>query len=464
MVRGEHGRWVVISLDGREDCEFGQPVFVLCNARSGSTLLRFVLDTHPDLACPPETNVPAMAAQLATVWSLIEGAPLAAERGDEPPQIPEAAIAGVRRTLGEMTESYLRRRGKRRYCDKSLGTARWAELLVRVFPGAKFLCLYRHPMDVAASGIEACPWGLQGYGFDPYVAASPGNALLALSRFWIDNASTILAVEEKFPAYCARIRYEDLVADPEQVADSIFDFLGVAPQPGISQRCFSVDRERFGPADYKIWHTSHIRAGSVGRGWTLPAGMIPPQLRQAMNELTSKLGYLPVDDSWGTTEGPADLRLTPDGATNGAATPQPLGEATAVADRLRHGVSRLDGLLVGRLAPCAAESFGVIATPAPGTRSASAARWRVNLASRQVHDITGHNQVSDTDWDVIATVDVWQALLESRTNLGVALRHCGLRYCDSNEDRPGSADNRLAVLAALLSLDSVETAPTVAGP
>src|SRR6516162_5977967 len=33
------------------------PVFVLCNGRSGPTLLRFVLDAHPDLACPPETNL-----------------------------------------------------------------------------------------------------------------------------------------------------------------------------------------------------------------------------------------------------------------------------------------------------------------------------------------------------------------------------------------------------------------------
>jgi len=89
------------------------PVFVLCNGRSGSTLLRFLLDAHPELACPPETNLPVMASQLATVWSLIEGAPLSAERGDEPPVIPEAAITGVRRTMDEMTYSYLARRGKK---------------------------------------------------------------------------------------------------------------------------------------------------------------------------------------------------------------------------------------------------------------------------------------------------------------------------------------------------------------
>jgi len=41
---------------------FADPVFVLCNGRSGSTLLRFLLDAHPDLACPPETNLPSLCA------------------------------------------------------------------------------------------------------------------------------------------------------------------------------------------------------------------------------------------------------------------------------------------------------------------------------------------------------------------------------------------------------------------
>src|SRR5215469_11851024 len=112
------------------------PVFVLCSARSGSTLLRFLLDAHPDLVCPPETNLPALCAQLATVWSLIEGAPLSANRGDEPPVIPDAAIAGTRQTMDRMVGSYLERRGKKRYCDKSLGTASYSELLMRIYPDA----------------------------------------------------------------------------------------------------------------------------------------------------------------------------------------------------------------------------------------------------------------------------------------------------------------------------------------
>lgn len=69
--------------------------------------------------------------------------------------------------MERMVGSYLRRRGKGRYCDKSIGTARYAELLARAYPGSPFICVYRNPMDVIASGAEACPWGLNGYGFDP---------------------------------------------------------------------------------------------------------------------------------------------------------------------------------------------------------------------------------------------------------------------------------------------------------
>lgn len=38
---------------GKAGWSFADPVFVLCNGRSGSTLLRFLLDAHPDLACRP---------------------------------------------------------------------------------------------------------------------------------------------------------------------------------------------------------------------------------------------------------------------------------------------------------------------------------------------------------------------------------------------------------------------------
>src|SRR5215831_17958411 len=502
-VRTAHpARDAVLADEG--DSMFTDPVFVLCNGRSGSTLLRFLLDAHPELACPPETNLPGLCVQLATVWSLIEGAPLSANRGDEPPEIPEAAIAGVRHTMDRMVGSYLARRGKKRYCDKSLGTARYAELLVRVYPRARFICIYRHPMDVIASGVEACPWGLNGYGFEPYIAATPGNAIMALANFWADNVQATLAAEERLADRCFRLRYEDLVADPEAVAAKLFEFLGVAPAPGISERCFSAERERHGPADYKIWYTSEVSAESVGRGWSVPAAMIAPQLLAVVNELAGKLGYLAVDGDWGTTEPPADLRvpITPSSARAGGENPAADGErstvdperaapdgegaaaedaglagtdgdsapkqrpgaAPEVAGRASAGPPRSERLgeqlraglaawpaggVAARWGPHASETFVAVAiTKDP---ACPAEYWLVDLGAATV-TLTSKDAQENSDWDMIGPADTWDKVIGREVNLSVALRSCELRYCDSGETTPLAADTRVGIVAYLLGL------------
>jgi hypothetical protein len=428
------------------------PVFVLCNARSGSTLLRFVLNAHPDLACPPETNVPSLAAQLATVWSLIEGAPLAGERGDVPPVVPAAAADGVRRTLEDMMGSYLHRKGKSRYCDKSLGTARWADLLLQLFPDAKFLCLYRHPMDVVASGIEACPFGVRGYGFDPYIAASPGNVVLALARFWVESAGMTLAVEERFPDACHRVRYEDLVADPELVANGMFEFLGVDGQPGIADRIFGSDLERSGPADYKIWHTSAVSGDSIGRGWTLPVAMIAPAVLAGMAELTGRLGYVTVDQGWGSSAAPADMRADHVVPAEIAAVPEPRPDARELTGVLGRGLSRLDDMPARHLKSCGTEKFGIVVCTGPSAR-ADSVRLHVDLPARVVAEITGPgDETEDTAWDVVGDAEAWACVVHGRMNLGVALRRFQLRYCDSGQEHQVSADDRLTMLGALLEL------------
>jgi len=431
---------------------FGDPVFVLCSGRSGSTLLRFLLDAHPDLACPPETNVPALCAQLATVWSLIEGAPLSVNRGDEPPLVPDTAIAGIRATMNMMVGSYLERRGKKRYCDKSLGTARFADLLQRVYPGARFLCLYRHPMDVIASGMEACPWGLNGYGFDPYIATTPGNAVLALARFWADNTAETLMAEERFGERCLRVRYEDLVADPEETATAIFAFLGVAPAPGISANCFSAERERFGPADYKIWYTSKITKDSIGRGWSVPVALVAPQVLATMNELVGKLGYLPMDGDWGTSAPPPDLRVSI-GADEAAAQTAQAGSESARSQRLasllRDRLASAEADAVCRWGPYAAETFVVVWVPR--NPRAAAEHWLVDLGARTVSYASRTAQES-SNWDIVGSADAWEQVISGDLNLNVAVRACQLRYCDGDESRLLAADTRMAILAHLLGL------------
>jgi hypothetical protein len=446
--------------DGGSDRAGDDPVFVLCAGRSGSTLLRFLLDAHPDLACPPETRLPWLARQLATAWTVIEDAGPTGQsaNGDSADAAISAPVAeGLRRSLDPMMTSYLRRRGKRRYCDKSLGAAQHAGLLLRIWPDARFICLYRHPMDVIASGIEASPWGLTSYGFEPYVGSPPDNNVAALARYWLDYTTSIVAAEERFTDRCLAVRYEDLVTDPDGRIARILEFIGAAPAPGIVARCFGPEHQRFGPGDYKIWNTGGVTADSVGRGWTMPAGKIPAPLLARINELADVLGYLPVGDRWGTGAKPADLRTRSDDdlarpgdqtRTDDLALPD---WARAVDERVRAGLARV-GEQFGRAhGPRATESV-LLFVNGPAWPDADA-WWRLDLAAGTVSAGLGEAG-EDGDWSLTGSAQAWARLLAGQANLGVAFRRGDLRYADKGDAGAGSigADTRVAALTDLLGL------------
>jgi hypothetical protein len=260
-----------------------RPVFVLTVARSGSTLLRFILDSHPDLACPPETGVGQACLGLARLWEILCPSPESAggdfKPGEVPARLTPRAAASIRAAVGEVYGGYVAQRGKRRWCDKSLDSAQLAGLLAYLYPAAQFVCLYRHGMDVVLSAIEAAPWGLNGYGFDPYVMGSPGNLVVAAARCWRDQTRAIADFQDGHLDRCHGIRYEDLVTDPEAVAGGLFDFLGVARVPGITAACFAQAHDPRGAGDHKIWFTSQVSRESLGRGSRVPPQLLPPELR-----------------------------------------------------------------------------------------------------------------------------------------------------------------------------------------
>lgn len=284
-----------------------QPVFVLTAGRSGSTLLRFILDSHPELACPPETNVALACGQLASMWKTLESA-----LPDHPGKAPSRALPGhIRDPIKEAIDSayghYLKGVGKQRWCDKSPDSCWHAGLLAQLYPEAKFICLYRHCMDVVASAIEAYPWGLpRRIGFE-YITQHPGNSVATVSHYWLAQVQQIMNFEEENPRRCYRLRYEDLVGEPEQTAESIFSFLGIPPVPGITQSCFRTPHSK-GPGDKKIWRTNKISTGSVGRGVRVPASRIPPHLRADINEALVKLDYRPLGERRTEAEAGADPR------------------------------------------------------------------------------------------------------------------------------------------------------------
>ena len=135
-----------------------------------------------------------------------------------------------------------------------------------------------------ASGVESSPWGLTGFGFGEFARQYPGNSVAAIGAYWLENTRIMLAFERECPERCLRVRYEDLVSDPETAAERIFTFIGVPQVPGISEWCLAAEHDRSGPSDQKIWFTSKISDSSVGRGVQVPVHALSPGALAAQRE------------------------------------------------------------------------------------------------------------------------------------------------------------------------------------
>lgn len=439
-------------------------MFVLTTSRSGSTLLRFILDSHPDLVCPPETGVASACVQLARMRSILENAG-SAERMEVHARL-ELSLRGkesVRTALDDAFGDYLRARGKKRWCDKSLDTYMFADVLAQVYPEARFICLVRHCMDVIASGVETCPWGLHRFGFDPYVTQYPGNSVAAIGSYWLACTNAILGFQEKYPDKCVRVRYEDLVTDPEATAARIFAHIGAEPAPGIADACFVTPHEGDGPGDEKIWFTDRVSSDSMGRGVIVPAGALPEPLRTSVNETLDKLAYRTVDNTWNAAVGTVDPRAD-------EPVPEPAGGAEDgkadvgavmrdITERVRTArAGGLDGIL-DRWPAVAGTSVGLVVQAVGGAYERSDVRFAADGAGEDA---------DDADRPVIiAGPSSWRALLTGTTNLVSEITSGRLRVVNPNDPYRIRSEEIHAV-AALLGVAQIPVArraePEVVAP
>jgi hypothetical protein len=237
-----------------------------------------------------------------------DGAEGAGDRGgqEDPLQgVPDAARDWVRESVTFPMRRYNARGGKSLYIDKSLDSVYHLPLVHGLFPETRCIVLVRHVMDTVASGLDASPWGFNAFGYGPYVQASPGNTVAALAQYWLTHVTTALAWEETHRDRCHRVRYEDLVLNPEGTVREIEKFLGVTEDIAVIARALKRPLAR-GPGDYKVTHTNSVHAASIGHGKRVPVAMLPPPLRDALNEKLEALGYPALTPAWNAEERPVD--------------------------------------------------------------------------------------------------------------------------------------------------------------
>ena len=194
------------------------PVIVLGVGRSGTTLLRVMLDRSSELAIPYETFfVPQLAhrhgrrpnldrflddlGRLRTLydWGI--------KPDDVRPRLREGMTTSE--AIAAIFETYAERQGKPRWGDKTPLYMQQLPLLERIFPDALWVHLVRDGRDAALSFLEL-PEGFSGKTW-----ALPRTAAQFAAR-WRAEIKAARRLDTHVGGRYLELRYEDLVDEPEQ--------------------------------------------------------------------------------------------------------------------------------------------------------------------------------------------------------------------------------------------------------
>jgi Sulfotransferase family len=212
------------------------PLLVLGVSRSGTTLLRVMLDRNSQLAVPDESYfVPLLAdrhllrvdrdeflddlRRLQTVreWAV----PLDKLRARLADRTP------IGRAIAAIYEVYAEQQGKRRWGDKTPMYMRHLPLLRRLFPDAQYVHLIRDGRDAAVSFLSM----LDGIAFETWGhPRSPAG----FAAHWRTDVEAARRLGRRVgPARYLEVRYEDLVTDTEGTLRRICAFAGLPFEPAM---------------------------------------------------------------------------------------------------------------------------------------------------------------------------------------------------------------------------------------
>ncbi|GIJ44187.1 hypothetical protein Val02_10730 [Virgisporangium aliadipatigenens] len=185
------------------------PIFLVGCHRSGTTLLRLVLDSHSRISCGPETRfLPDLQRLVGRDWERLSrfGFPR------------EDWLGRIRAFFGGIHQDYAQGRGKARWADKTPLYTMSLPFVLEVFPDAQIVHLIRDGRDVVVSHRLR-------FGYRSAVKATVK---------WGRYIRTARAFGATLPAgRYHEVRYEEAVAEPEKTMRALFEFLGEAWEPAV---------------------------------------------------------------------------------------------------------------------------------------------------------------------------------------------------------------------------------------
>jgi hypothetical protein len=200
------------------------PIFIIGVPRSGTTLLRVLLDSHSEIAALPETPwllgaygpEPSLRGVLS---GLIEG-PYGTVRNIAGVEA-DHVFAGGRALLETMFAPVLAARNKKRLAFKTPADIRHLNFLLKLMPNAFYIHITRDGRDVAMSQIAK-----KGSFFSDLKEYRRIGFANLLKR-WAEWEERIRGLLYRDGIRVVHVKYEDLIADPARELQRITAFLGV---------------------------------------------------------------------------------------------------------------------------------------------------------------------------------------------------------------------------------------------
>jgi len=241
-----------------EDRLVHSPAFILCSLRSGSTLLRVLLNSHSQIHAPHEFHLRYITVKLRSKW---------AHKAMQARGLGATALEYLlwdRILHWELTKS-----GKQHIVVKTPNDVFNVDRILECWPDARFIFLLRHPAAIARSRASLRP---------------TIDELKNADRIRV-YCEALEAARRAHPGHT--IRYEELTTDPAAAMRGLCEFLSVPWEPDMLEYG-RFDHGRFG-AGLGDWKAK-IKSGRIQQAAPIPtAEETPPPLR----ELAEAWGYLP---------------------------------------------------------------------------------------------------------------------------------------------------------------------------
>lgn len=259
------------------------PIFIGGAGRSGTTLLRSIVNAHPRIAVGPELKITPYIAKLRED---IAGFIPHLERNYFLEERDIDSFFG--NLISSLLSKYHQQTGKARIGEKTPNNTAYFRQLHQIFPESPLLHIIRDGRDVVRSLLQQ-NW-LNGRKKRMKICSDP----TAAARYWrqmVQEGRDAFNSSETLSSRYLEIRYEDLVTRPERTARKVFAHIGEDWDPDVL-KFYQTEGPEY---DHDVYRP--ISDSSVGKWRHELSNDIKRQIKPIIGPLLIDLDYA-TDMDW----------------------------------------------------------------------------------------------------------------------------------------------------------------------